>query len=147
MEDINPLTIFYDTYFPPVFHLRLSIFTSYCCLSDCMLQLEVFELNKAYLIGDSSVLLIDQKDNWVIQRSVKLIFRKPDFLVSALITSRYMILDPQVVGFFFFLTCEMETVVSICVWFHYFWKLKTRDIHHYWMGMVGIWRETRDDQE
>ena len=67
-----------------------------------MLQLEVFELNKAYLIGDSSVLLIDQKDNWVIQRSVKLIFRKPDFLVSALITSRYMILDPQVVGFFFF---------------------------------------------
>lgn len=122
MEDINPLTIFYDTYFPPVFHLRLSIFTSYCCLSDCMLQLEVFELNKAYLIGDSSVLLIDQRDNWVIQRSVKLILRKPDFLVSALITSRYMtlntsldFLDPQVVGFLFFLTCEMETVVSICV--------------------------------
>ena len=66
-------------------------------------------------------MLIDQRDNWVIQRSVKLIFRKPDFLVSALITSRYMtlntsldFLDPQVVGvFFFFLTCEMETLVSI----------------------------------
>lgn len=49
-------------------------------------------------------MLIDQRDNWVIQRNVKLIFRKPDFLVSALITSRYMtlntsldFLDPQVV--------------------------------------------------
>ena len=109
MEDINPFTILCDTYFLPVFHLRLSIFTSYCCLSDCMLQLEVFELNKAYLIGDSSQLLIDQRDNWVIQRSVKLIFRKPDFSVSALITSRQMalntsldFLDPQVVGVFFF---------------------------------------------
>lgn len=108
MEDINPFTILCDTYFLPVFHLRLSIFISYCCLSDCMLQLEVFELNKAYLIGDSSQLLIDQRDNWVIQRSVKLIFRKPDFSVSALITSRQMalntsldFLDPQVVGVLF----------------------------------------------